>query len=74
VGIGTALLSYALAWAANHNVEKVNLGVRASNEAAQALYRKFGFAEEGYRSREIKDPANGYDDCIEMAIFPEIGP
>jgi RimJ/RimL family protein N-acetyltransferase len=71
LGIGTALLRYALEWAARHNVEKVNLGVRASNQRAQALYRKFGFVEEGRRVKEIKDPANEYDDSIEMAIFLE---
>ena len=71
LGIGTALLRYALEWAARHDVEKVNLGVRASNQRAQVLYRKFGFVEEGRRVKEIKDPANEYDDSLEMAVFVE---
>jgi RimJ/RimL family protein N-acetyltransferase len=71
LGIGTALLRYAVEWAAHHNVEKVNLGVRASNQRAQALYRKFGFVEEGRRIKEIKDSADEYDDSIEMAAFVE---
>jgi ribosomal protein S18 acetylase RimI-like enzyme len=71
LGIGTALLRYTLEWAARHNIEKVNLGVRASNQRAQALYRRFGFVEEGRRVKEIKDLANEYDDSIEMAIFLE---
>jgi len=71
IGIGTALMDYALAWAAEHGIEKVNLAVRVSNEPAQALYRKFGFVEEGYRVREVKDLEGRYDDNIEMAFFVE---
>lgn len=69
LGIGTALMDYALQWAAEQGFEKVTLGVRASNERARALYRKFGFAEEGYRVREIKDLYGCYHDSVEMAYF-----
>lgn len=69
LGIGSALIEYALQWAAQQRLEKVNLGVRASNERARALYLKFGFAEEGLRVREIKDQQGRYDDSIEMAFF-----
>ena len=69
LGIGSALMEYALQWAAQQRLEKVNLGVRASNERARALYLKFGFAEEGLRVREIKDQQGRYDDSIEMAFF-----
>jgi RimJ/RimL family protein N-acetyltransferase len=69
LGIGTALVNYALKWAAEQGFEKVNLGVRASNERARALYRKCGFVEEGYRVREIKDLYGSYHDSVEMAYF-----
>jgi ribosomal protein S18 acetylase RimI-like enzyme len=69
IGIGTALMDYALRWAAEHRFEKVNLSVRANNERARALYRKFGFVEEGYRLREIKDLEGSYHDSVEMAYF-----
>jgi RimJ/RimL family protein N-acetyltransferase len=69
IGIGTALMDYALRWAAEHGIEKVNLGVRASNHRARALYQKFGFAEEGYRVRDIKDLEGRYDDHVQMACF-----
>jgi RimJ/RimL family protein N-acetyltransferase len=69
LGIGTALIDYALKWAARQGFEKVNLGVRASNERARALYRKCGFVEEGYRVREIKDLYGSYHDSVEMAYF-----
>jgi RimJ/RimL family protein N-acetyltransferase len=69
VGLGAELMSYALRWAAKHEIEKVNLAVRASNERAVALYSRFGFAREGYRVRDIKDSQGRYDDDIEMAYF-----
>jgi ribosomal protein S18 acetylase RimI-like enzyme len=69
IGIGTAMMDYALAWAADHGIEKVNLGVRASNHRAKSLYERFGFVQEGHRAREIKDLNGCYDDNIEMAYF-----
>jgi ribosomal protein S18 acetylase RimI-like enzyme len=70
IGIGTALMEHALKWASERGFEKVNLGVRVtSNERARALYRKFGFVEEGYRVQEIKDLDGRSDDSVEMAIF-----
>jgi RimJ/RimL family protein N-acetyltransferase len=74
IGIGTALMHYALDWAAKQGLEKINLGVRASNERARALYRKFGFVEEGYRVREIKDLHGCYHDSVDMAFFLSQGP
>jgi RimJ/RimL family protein N-acetyltransferase len=68
-GLGTALLDYALHWAAENGLEKINLGVRASNSRARALYRRFGFIQEGYRVRDIKDVQGQYDDTVEMAYF-----
>ena len=69
LGIGAALMVQSLRWAAGQGFEKVNLGVRASNERARALYRKFGFVEEGHKVRQIKDLEGRYDDDIEMAYF-----
>lgn len=69
IGVGTALLEYALTWAAGQGLEKIHLGVRVSNVRAQALYRKFGFVQEGYRVRAIKDTDGRYDDNLEMAYF-----
>ena len=69
IGIGTALIAWTLRYAAEQGIEKVNLGVRANNERAMALYRKFGFAVEGCRVRDIKDAQGQYHDTIEMARF-----
>jgi RimJ/RimL family protein N-acetyltransferase len=65
-GIGAALLNEGLRWASSAELEKVTLGVYASNEAAIALYRKFGFVEEGRLRRQSKK-ATGYEDEILMA-------
>ena len=47
-GIGTALLEDLFGWAQRDSrVKKVELRVRATNQRALALYRKFGFLEEG---------------------------
>jgi [ribosomal protein S18]-alanine N-acetyltransferase len=48
-GIARALVQTALDKAAELGFERVLLEVRASNEAAQNLYRAFGFAEDGRR-------------------------
>jgi ribosomal protein S18 acetylase RimI-like enzyme len=69
LGIGAALMDHTLRWAAGQGFEKINLGVRATNQRARALYRKFGFVEEGHKVRQIKDLEGRYDDDIEMAYF-----
>lgn len=48
-GIGHALVQTALDKAAELGFERVMLEVRASNQAAQSLYRAFGFVEDGRR-------------------------
>ena len=68
-GIGAGLMDYALEWAIERGIEKVKLGVRAGNERAHALYLRFGFVEEGYRVRDVKDQGGAYHDVVEMAWF-----
>ncbi len=48
-GIGTALLMDMVKEAIDRGVNNLTLEVRASNEAAQALYRRFGFVPVGVR-------------------------
>jgi putative acetyltransferase len=70
-GVGSALLEEALRWADEVGVEKVELSVYPRNEAAIALYRKFGYTEEGRLVRHSKK-VGGYLDEILMSLF--IGP
>lgn len=68
VGIGSALMRAALDWAAEAGVEKVTLGVRASNVVAKGFYEAFGFVHEGRRVRQVKHRGE-YDDDHQMAYF-----
>jgi len=48
-GVGWALLDAAVDWARGAGVRKLELHVFPWNEAAIALYERFGFEREGYR-------------------------
>jgi ribosomal-protein-alanine N-acetyltransferase len=54
-GIGELLLIAAIELAAIDDREVVTLEVRASNQAAQALYEKYGFKKVGVRHRYYSD-------------------
>jgi putative acetyltransferase len=72
-GVGRALMNELLRWArASAEVEKVELQVRSSNEAALALYRSLGFAEEGRKTRRLKLGPDQYLDDVYMALW--VGP
>ena len=69
-GIGTALLRTFLDWAeANPVIEKVCLEVFATNERAIRLYKKLGFAEQGFGSKEVKRGPGEYVDVVWMYRF-----
>ena len=55
-GIGRALVTALLAALAIRGAKAVFLEVRASNQAAQALYREFRFLPVGRRSRYYQHP------------------
>jgi diaminopimelate decarboxylase len=65
-GIGSALMSAALRWARSEGLEKVSLEVYPGNVAAIALYRKFGFVEEGRLHRQSRK-SYGYEDEVLMS-------
>ncbi len=46
-GIGGQLMDELLLWAPKHGIRKINLRVRADNEAAIRLYARKGFSKEG---------------------------
>jgi RimJ/RimL family protein N-acetyltransferase len=70
-GIGTALMHEAFRWARGAGVQKIVLSVYPHNTPAIALYRRFGFVEEGRLSRRSRK-SYGYEDEILMAAW--IGP
>ncbi len=67
-GIGGALMEEALRWARRVGIERVELTVYPHNAVAIALYRGFGFVEEGRLVRHSKK-SYGYEDEILMAAF-----
>lgn len=68
LGLGSILLNGLIRWAESvPQLEKINLLVLASNARAIALYRKFGFVEEGRKRREVKLREGFYEDNVLMA-------
>ena len=61
-GVATALLAGLAADARRRGAQAMTLEVRASNEAALALYRRFGFAPAGVRKGYYSD--NGEDALV----------
>jgi ribosomal-protein-alanine N-acetyltransferase len=58
-GIGGRLLTHGLQMAVQEGAVRAFLEVRVGNQAAQEMYRRLGFAEDGRRRRYYKD--NGED-------------
>ena len=69
-GVARKLLIQALRAAAAEGARSAVLEVRAGNEAARAMYGKYGFVEDGRRARYYKD--NG-EDAILMSL-PKLDP
>jgi RimJ/RimL family protein N-acetyltransferase len=67
-GVGSSLVAAAIDWARAHELHKLTLGVFPHNEAALALYRKFGFVEEGKRIRHMRRANGELWDLIEMGL------
>ena len=66
-GIGARILREALLDGRDIGAQLAFLEVRAGNESAQAMYRKFGFVVSGKRPRYYRD--NG-EDAILMTLQP----
>jgi ribosomal protein S18 acetylase RimI-like enzyme len=69
-GVGQALLEALIEWAKTAPaLEKIELNVRSSNTAAQALYRKLGFSEIGRWHRRVKVAPGQYLDDVAMELL-----
>lgn len=67
-GVGSALLAAAIERARADGLHKLSLEVFPHNEAGVALYRKFGFAEEGRRVRQYRRSSGELWDSIVMGL------
>lgn len=74
-GVGSALLASFLDWATELGAHKAALQVWPHNEAAIALYEKFGFLEEGRLRRHYRRRNGELWDAIEMGrVLDETSP
>ena len=68
-GVGTALVAAAIEWARANGMHKLTLGVFPHNEAGIALYRKFGFVDEGLRIKHMRRASGELWDLLEMGLL-----
>ncbi len=68
-GVGSALLAAAIEWSRERGLHKLSLSVFPHNAAAIALYRKFGFVEEGRRVRHYRRASGELWDGIDMGLL-----
>ncbi len=71
-GVGPALLEACCGWAdESPNIRKLGLTVFATNHRAIALYRSFGFVEEGRRVAEYQmEDGSTRDDLLMYRLCP----
>ena len=67
-GAGSALVQATVEWARDHGLHKLSLEVFAHNSAAIALYRKYGFMEEGRRIKQYRRDSGELWDSIVMGL------
>jgi RimJ/RimL family protein N-acetyltransferase len=67
-GVGSALVSAAIEWAREAGAHKMTLQVWPDNDAAIALYRKFGFEQEGYLRRHYRRRNGELWDAVVMGL------
>jgi RimJ/RimL family protein N-acetyltransferase len=68
-GVGSALVSAAIDRARAEGLHKLSLDVFPHNAAAIALYRKFGFVEEGRRIRHYRRASGELWDLTTMGLL-----
>ncbi len=68
-GVGSALMIAAIDWARERGLHKLSLSVFAHNVPAIALYRKFGFVEEGRRVKQYRRANGELWDAIDMGLM-----
>ena len=67
-GLGTQLLAATIAKAQTRGIHRIELEVRADNVVAIALYRRFGFEQDGiFRKAMLVDAT--YFDCVRMSLI-----
>lgn len=68
-GIASALLRQLFVFAQSHAIQRILLDVRASNEAAIALYQQIGFVIDGRRRQYYAMQDGQREDALLMSIM-----
>jgi ribosomal protein S18 acetylase RimI-like enzyme len=68
-GVGSALMTTAVEWARERGLHKLSLSVFPHNAAGIALYRKFGFVEEGRRVKHYRRSSGELWDAVDMGLL-----
>ena len=68
-GVGSALMQTAIDWAREQGLHKLCLDVWPHNESAIALYKKFGFVQEGFRVKQRRRANGELWDELEMGLL-----
>ena len=68
-GVGSALLAAAIERARADGLHKLSLEVFPHNDAGLALYRKFGFVEEGRRVKQYRRASGELWDSVVMGLL-----
>lgn len=69
LGLGSALLEAAIAFAQQQKLLRLELTVFAHNKAAIALYTKYGFNVEGRRKNFLRLDDGSFEDDLLMALL-----
>ncbi len=72
-GVGSALLGAGLGWAREAGAHKVALQMWPHNDAARALYEKFGFVQEGLLRRHYPRRNGERWDAVVMGLLLDEG-
>jgi ribosomal protein S18 acetylase RimI-like enzyme len=69
-GLGAELLRAAVAWAEAGALDRIEIFVRETNPRAIALYKRFGFVEEGRLKQRVRLPdGRRVDDIVLGRVF-----
>jgi RimJ/RimL family protein N-acetyltransferase len=62
----------AIEWAREQALHKLSLSVWPHNAAAIALYRKYGFVEEGRRVKQMRRQSGELWDLVDMGLLLDV--
>ncbi len=68
-GVGSKLMEAAIEWARGRDLDKLALQVWPHNDVAIALYKKFGFEQEGYLRGHYRRRNGDAWDAIQMGLL-----